>query len=154
MRGTNVLPTVVLVTAAFAVSCSHAPRLDRDPDQVGAFRSEYLLTHPDDPFKKEIMNNQVRRDMSIMQVLAAWGLPNARTEVAKNGSETWTYYAIDKSSREVVGYQLVFDKNRLCHWVISANAGQGLLTPDDLTGLPTVGTTESLTGGLGLEQKP
>ena len=86
-------------------------------------------------------------------VLAAWGLPNMRSEVSKNGSETWTYFAIDETSREVHGYQLVFDKNRLCHWVISDHPGQGILNPEDLTGLPTVGDTQTLPSGMGLEQK-
>ena len=153
MRFANALPTVALVTIAFAVSCSPAPQLVRNPDQVEGFRAQYLMHHPDDPFKNEIMNSQVRKDMTIMQVLAAWGLPNMRSEVSKNGSETWTYFAIDETSREVHGYQLVFDKNRLCHWVISDHPGQGILNPEDLTGLPTVGDTQTLPSGMGLEQK-
>lgn len=154
MRHTNVLPTVVLVTIAFATSCSHSPRLVRESGQVDAFRSQYLLHHPDDPYKKQIVNSQVRKDMSMMQVLAAWGLPNVRSEVAKNGCETWTYFAVEESTREVVGYQLVFDKNRLCHWVMSNRPEMGLVNPEDLTGLPTVGTSQTLPGGMGLEQKP
>jgi hypothetical protein len=78
--------------------------------------------------------------MNFMQVLASCGLPNLRAGGSAEGSETWTYYARDGHTKKVLSYELVFSKNELSNWIIGA-AGPGLLNPDDLTGLPTVGVT-------------
>ena len=140
MRGTSSLGIVVIVVIGFAVSCSHAPQLERTSEQVAGFRSQYLEHHPDDRFKKQILKNEVHKEMNFMQVLAAWGLPNVRNGVDEQGSETWGYFAVDKHSKEVKRYDLVFNRSRLIGWLISDDPGLGLLNPEDLTGLPVMST--------------
>jgi hypothetical protein len=155
MNGARSLGVVAIVSLAFAASCSHAPRLERDSTQVAEFRAQYLKHHPDDPFKEDILNSRVQKEMNYMQVLASWGLPYARTGIADDGTETWSYIAVEAVSREVLRYDLVFTKNRLINWLVSDDLGMGLIYPDDLTGLPTMSTgMDSPSSGLGsLEQK-
>ena len=156
MDGARSLGIVAIGLLVFAASCSHAPRLERNSTQVAEFRAQYLEHHPDDPFKKDILSSRVQKEMNYMQVLASWGLPYARTGIAEDGTETWSYIAVEALSKEVLRYDLVFTKNRLINWLISDNLGQGLIYPKDLTGLPIMSTgMEKSSSGLGsLEQKP
>ncbi len=155
MKRARSLGIVAIVTVAFAASCSHAPRLERNTSQVAEFRAHYLEYHPDDPFIKDILNSRVQKEMNYMQVLASWGLPHARTGIAEDGSETWAYLAVDRVSKAVWRYELVFSKNSLVNWLISNDPGLGLIYPDDLTRLPTMDTDMETSSGLGsLEQKP
>jgi hypothetical protein len=155
MRGARSLGIVAIVTVAFAASCSHAPRLERNTGQVAEFRAQYVKHHPDDPFIKDILNSRVQKEMNYMQVLASWGLPYARTGIAEDGTETWAYIAVEAVSKEVLRYDLVFSRNRLINWLISDDLPPGLIYPEDLTGFPTMDTGLSTSSGLGsLEQKP
>jgi hypothetical protein len=140
----------VIVTVAFAASCSHAPRLERSTGQVAEFRTHYIKYHPDDPFIKDILDSRVQKEMNYMQVLASWGLPYARTGIADDGTETWSYVALEAVSKEVLRYDLVFCKNSLVNWLISDDLPPGLIYPEDLIGFPTMDTGLSGTSsGLG-----
>ena len=140
---------VIGIVVVLTVSCTHAPQLDRTSDQVAGFRTHYLEHNPDDPFKKDIMRGKVHKEMNYMQVLASWGLPNVRTGVAADGSETWGYYAVDKHSKEVRRYDLLFSKNRLITWFIS-NPDQDLHHQDEVADLPVISTSSmTMSSGLG-----
>jgi hypothetical protein len=104
---------------------------------VASFRTQYLETHPNDKFEKQILESEVRKGMNFMQVLASWGLPNKRAIVNDSGNETWTYYAMDEHTKVLTSYELVFGKSQLTHWVIDGGA-PGLT---NLTGVPTVSST-------------
>ena len=151
MKAARSLGIVAVLTVAFAASCSHAPVLERNTTQIAEFRAHYLKHHPDDPFMKDILSSRVQKEMNYMQVLASWGLPYARTGIAKDGSETWSYIAIEAVSKEVLRYDLVFAKNSLISWLVSDNPPLGLIYPDDLTGFPTIDTGMGATGPGSLE---
>ena len=156
MKVTVSLGVVAIAAGLFAASCSHAPRLERNSEEVAGFRAHYLEYHPHDPFKKQILKSEVHKDMSYMQVLASWGLPNLRSGNAEEGSEVWAYYAVDEHSKELRNYQLAFYRNRLIIWQITNDPGIGLVHPDDLTGLPVVDSSSmTMSSGLGsLGSKP
>lgn len=155
MKAARSLGIVAILTVVFAAACSHAPVLERNTTQVAEFRAHYLEYHPDDPFIKDILSSRVQKEMNYMQVLASWGLPYARTGIADDGTETWSYVARDLVSKEILRYDLVFTKNRLINWLISGDLPLGIIYPEDLTGFPTMDTGLSTSSGLGsLEQKP
>jgi hypothetical protein len=147
------LVALAAVIVVLAVSCTHAPQLNRTSDQVLEFRTHYLTNNPDDRFKEDIMKSKVHREMNYMQVLAAWGLPNVRTGVADDGSETWGYYAVDDVSRDVRRYDLLFSKNRLVSWYIS-DPDANLLHRDEVSDLPVISTSSmTMSSGLGSTDK-
>jgi hypothetical protein len=128
----------VLAAAVCAVAaCSHAPQLTRHSDQTAVFRAQYLQYYAGDPFEGEIRHGIVHKTMNFMQVLAAWGLPNARTQQSWDGDETWTYFAVDEHSNSLISYDLVFTDGRVDRWVVRHPADMPILPPEDLTGLPT-----------------
>jgi len=154
MKAARSLGIVAILTVVFAASCSHAPVLERNTTQIAEFRAQYLEHHPDDPFMKDILSSRVQKEMNYMQVLASWGLPYARTGIADDGTETWSYIAVESVSKQILRYDLVFTKNSLINWLISDNLPDGLI-PENLTGFPTMDSGLTTSSGLGsLEQKP
>lgn len=131
---------VVVAVALAVVSCAHSPRLSRQSEDVTTLRAEYLNNYPDDEFKQQIINGEVRKGMNIFQVLASWGLPNVRRGVTRGTSESWIYYAVDEHTQKLMSYELVFQKRSLSYWIIDGDVpGLGTLTPRDLIGIPTIG---------------
>ena len=129
-----------IAVVALAAACSHAPQLTRHSDHVLVFRTQYLQHYSGAPFEKEIRNGEIHKSMNFMQVLAAWGLPNVRSQPSPDGNETWTYFSVDEHTSELRSYALVFTKNCLTRWVVSDRSDMSLLTLDDLSGLPRVAT--------------
>lgn len=130
-------PGVLAAAVCALAACSHAPQLTRYSDQTAVFRAQYFQYYSGDPFEGEIRNGIVHKTMNFMQVLAAWGLPNARAQQSGEGNETWTYFAVDENSHSLMSYELVFTESRVARWVVRHPAGMPILPPDDLTGLPT-----------------
>jgi hypothetical protein len=126
----------IVIAVAALVACSPAPQLTRRSEQVDVFRTQYFESYANDPLESEIRKGIVHRRMNFMQVLAAWGLPNIRTGQAV-GDETWTYFAVDEHTQMLVSYELAFTGGSLTRWAIGHSSGMTLLTPDDLSGLPS-----------------
>jgi len=117
---------LVVVTLALAASCSQLPASHRSDEHTTSIRAEYLQNHPDGKYNAYIAEGRVVKGMSVVEVLASWGLPNARRSVAQENSEFWTYYAKDEQTQQIVSYELVFQTKVLAKWVVHAESQTAL----------------------------
>lgn len=144
MRSLVFFAVCLLVLVA---GCSHSPRMIRHTPDVDVYRAEFLRNNPDGKYNQNIVKGEVSKGMTVLEVIASWGLPHVRRGAKPSDTESWTYYTIDEHTHKVVSYELVFVSDQLNRWVIDENVpGQGTLTPKDLIGIPTVGETPI--GGL------
>jgi len=111
---------LVVCAVALVASCSSLPQTTRTPDEMASIRTEYLETHPDGKYNDCIMEGRVVKGMNVLEVLASWGLPNARRGWQHDKTEYWTYNARDEHTKEMVSYELIFDDRVLSKWVVSA----------------------------------
>ncbi len=143
---------LVVVTLVFAASCSKLPPSSRSDEHTTSIRAEYLQNHPEGEHNAYIAEGRVVKGMGIVEVLASWGLPNARRSVAKDNSEFWTYYAKDEQTQQVVSYELVFQAKVLSKWVVHAESqtalGTNKLSPGET---PSVEETLQMGPGAGSE---
>lgn len=146
---------LAVVTLVLAASCSQLPASNRSDEHTTGIRTEYLQNHPDGKYNNYIADGRVVKGMSVVEVLASWGLPNARRAAAKENSEFWTYYAKDEQTQQVVSYELVFLSRVLSKWVVHAESqtalGSNQLIPSET---PTIQETLQLGGGTGDESSP
>ena len=143
----------LIVTLALATSCSKLPPSKRSDEHTTGIRAEYLQNHPDGKYNQHIAEGRVVKGMSIVEVLASWGLPNARRSVAQENSEFWTYYAKDEQTQQIVSYELVFQAKTLSKWVVHAQSetalGTNQLNPGEA---PTIEETLKLGTGSSSEE--
>jgi len=138
----------VIVTLALAASCSKLPPSKRSDEHTTSIRAEYLQNHPDGKYNLHIAEGRVVKGMSVVEVLASWGLPNARRSVAQENSEFWTYYAKDDQTKQIVSYELVFQAKMLSKWLVHAQSEAGLGTNQMKPGeAPTIEETLRLGPG-------
>ena len=144
-----------------AASCSHAPRLATVPAKRDDFRVEYLRNNPDGKHNRHIRNGEITKGMSVIEVLASWGLPNTRRTGQVERNEYWTYYSHDIHTDTYTSYALVFQTRVLSRWVIETDIrpfdalGQRDLLGIHSQGKPqTEGVSGSINEGGALKKKP
>ncbi len=143
------IPLVALV-GIVAASCSHAPRLATAPAMRDDFRVEYLRNNPDGKHNRHIKNGEITRGMSVIEVLASWGLPNVKRTGKVERNEYWTYYSHDKHTDTYTSYALVFQTRILARWVIETGINSyDALVQRDLIGIPSQGRTQPTEGVSG-----
>jgi hypothetical protein len=124
----SVLPTLVAV--ALAASCSQLPQSSRTDDQMTSIREEYLQNHPDGVYNAYIREGRVVKGMGVVEVLASWGLPNARRQAPEGEVEYWAYYARDEQSKQLLNYELIFESKVLNRWSVRTDVPMSLGTTD------------------------
>ena len=135
---------------ALTASCSSLPKSDHLDDGEVGMRAEYLESHPDGEYNAHISEGRVVKGMGAEEVLASWGLPNLRRSWKHDKAEYWTYYAKDEHTGQVVGYELIFDKQLLTRWVVDTNATTSLGT-DPVAGSVNRTVEETLRLGQGAD---
>jgi hypothetical protein len=122
------------VLVAMLAACSQNPQMTV-PEERDQLHHEYLATHPNGKYNKEIMKGEVARGMSNLEVLASWGLPSVRRMSESGDREQWMYIRLDEHSGRVIGYTLMFQDQTLSKWMYDPNlVAMGILTPEDLIG--------------------
>lgn len=120
---------VRIVVAAFVVStlaaCATSPPRRDETQAILEIRADYLRKHPTGPFNVEIARSEVALGMGYYDVLAAWGMPDARLADAERGEERWTY--VIKSDNEVDGvrYDFLFVKQVVVEWESTRDVASG-----------------------------
>jgi hypothetical protein len=152
---------VAALVSALAISCSPLPQTSRTDEQLSSIRAEYLNNHPDGKFNDHIKEGRVVKGMGILEVLASWGLPNARSASESGTSENWAYYAKDEQTNRLVSYELVFEDKVLRRWQVRADLGTGLGTTDTDPGVTRtieetlrLGTDKLSTESTGKKKSP
>ena len=124
----------VVVALALTASCSSLQQSTTlDADQAD-LRAEYLANHPDGKFNDHITEGRVVKGMSIVEVLASWGLPNSRRSWKHDNAEYWVYYAKDEHTGQLMSYELIFSEQLLTRWVVNSDAVAGLGTAETTPG--------------------
>ena len=118
----NLIRCALLIAfgSVWAVSCSQLPESSRSDENMAGIREEYLRNHPDGKFNAFISEGRVVKGMGIFEVLASWGLPNARRSSDDGAEEYWAYFAKDEPTNKIVSYELVFEEKVLTRWVVHA----------------------------------
>jgi hypothetical protein len=89
-------------------------------------REDYLRTFPDGPHNDRIRRGEVVRGMSLYEVLASWGIPDARLVSEKGNQERWVYVLLDDLSMDWVCYEYEFSNNALLDWTTTRSVSNGL----------------------------
>jgi hypothetical protein len=110
----------LIATALFASCATHPPARDAD-DHTLDFRTDYLQTHPNGPFNRSIERGEITLGMGYEDVLASWGIPDARERSEAQWQERWTYTVTDPWNRDWVRYDIIFEKGALSTWEIMRN---------------------------------
>ena len=100
------------------IACSHTPRSMNDDLTVQRMREESLREHPGGPFNQYITRGEVVRGMSVLEVSAAWGLPETRRPSKDHKAEYWTYFSEDEISGDWSRYTLTFEETKLADWYV------------------------------------
>lgn len=133
----------LIATLALASCATHPPFRDVD-DSVRELRAEYLAANPYGQFNLNIERGEVALGMRFEDVLASWGIPDARERAGDRVNERWSYTLVDAWSRDWVRYDLVFEESALASWETMRNVASS----HSITGrLPDAGTTPALPPG-------
>ncbi|HEU4364681.1 MAG TPA: hypothetical protein VFT13_04375 [Candidatus Krumholzibacteria bacterium] len=141
----------LIATLVLASCAGHLPVRDVD-DSVRELRAEYLRSNPHGEFNRNIERGEVAPGMRFRDVLASWGIPDARERTGHDARELWTYTIVDEWSRDWVRYDFVFEKETLASWEVMRNvssshsltgqapgAGGAPVLPGNTAGLVTGG---------------
>ena len=149
-RGHFALLLVIAASAGLA-ACATAPPQRVETDAIHDLRADYFRTYPEGPNNDHIRRGEVVRGMSLYEVLASWGIPDARV-VAPEGKERWIYVIQDDLSLDWIAYEYEFHGNAMVDWTTTRNVAKGLpldspdLRHDPLT-LPAWASSGQRTSG-------
>jgi hypothetical protein len=85
-------------------------------DAARQWRAEYLLANPAGQFNRNIECGEVALGMRFDDVVASWGVPDARERTGDGTHERWTYTSADGYNGDWVRYDLFFEKRALSSW--------------------------------------
>lgn len=134
------LAHVLWIVAAFATACATSPPARVETDEIRALREDYLRTFPDGPHNDRIRRGEIVKGMNLFEVLASWGIPDARTVSAEGNQECWVYVLLDNLSLDWIRYDYEFRDNALLDWSTTRNVttGLGLDTPEERVNAMTI----------------
>lgn len=121
----------IIVSAALS-SCATAPPSRTATPAIQELRDDYFRTFPEGPHNDHIRRGEVVKGMSLFEVLASWGIPDARVVSEQGDRERWIYVLLDELSMDWIGYEYEFTANALIDWSTTRNVSNGLSldTPD------------------------
>jgi hypothetical protein len=85
---------------------------------VKQMRADYLRDHPDGRFNRYIERGEVVRGMNMLEVSAAWGLPETRRPTEDREVEYWTYFSQDEITGDWCRYTLTFEDKAVSDWYV------------------------------------
>ncbi len=124
-----IVPLLLLLIFLFG-SCAHNPKTFKETESIMQGRQDYVQLHPDGMYNEHILKGEVVKGMNLMEVLASWGLPNARRRSEGGSREYWTYYTQEEQSGDIREYELVFKEQSLVRWKITLSVAEGGYHPE------------------------
>ncbi len=112
---------VWLIATLALASCASRPPVREADDSVRLLRAEYLQANPGGEFNPNIQRSEVALGMRFEDVVASWGIPDARERNGDGVRERWTYTVTDRWNGDWVRYDLVFEKKALASWETMRN---------------------------------
>jgi hypothetical protein len=143
----NLACTVWLVAAASLIGCASSPPSRPETAAIRELRADYFRTFPEGPNNDHIQRGEVVRGMSLFEVLASWGIPDARVVATEGNHERWIYVLLDDLSLDWICFEYEFQGNALVDWTTTRNVSNGLSldTPnhrEDALSLPSWATSQ------------
>lgn len=132
-------------------ACATAPPTRTATPAIYELRDDYFRSFPEGPNNEHIRRGEIVRGMSLFEVLASWGIPDARVVPAEGNQERWIYVLLDDLSHDWICYDYEFQGNSLIDWTTTRNVSNGLSldTPDlrrDALSLPAWATSSQVKG--------
>jgi hypothetical protein len=115
------------LAACVLASCAHTPPTRNETTAIRELREDYLRRHPAGRFNDCIARGEVAVGMSFLELLAAWGIPDARERLVDREEERWTYLVREDNWADWVRYDFVFAKAELREWETTRNSAWGSL---------------------------
>lgn len=145
------LAHLVWIAAACLAGCASAPPSRPETDAIRELRDDYFVAFPEGPNNDHIRRGEIVRGMNLFEVLASWGIPDARVVSTEGSQERWIYVLLDDLSLDWICYEYEFAGNSLVDWSTTRNVANGLTldTPDlrrDTLSLPDWATSSQQTG--------
>jgi hypothetical protein len=126
---------LLTLAACLLASCAVSPPRRDETPAIREFRDQYLRSHPVGTFNDMIVRGEIAVGMGYEDVIAAWGLPDAR-EVSKSGEERWSYVLVDDNGVDWMSYDFVFSEKKVVEWERSRNVASAFSAlPDDPRGI-------------------
>jgi hypothetical protein len=122
--------TLAAIVASVVASCATGPPRRGETPAILEMRADYLSAHPAGRYNAEISRGEVVVGMGFYDVLAAWGMPDARA-VADSSQERWTYVLKDDNDVDWVRYDFLFAERAVVEWETSRNSGSGFAVIED-----------------------
>jgi len=120
-----------VILASFFAACANVPPRRDDTPEILVIREDYLRSHPNGPFNPEIARGEIAVGMGYTDVLAAWGMPDARVADPDMEEEQWTYVLHSDNGVDWVRYDFLFANRLVAEWESSRNVGSGFATIRD-----------------------
>jgi hypothetical protein len=140
----------LIATLALA-SCASRPPVREADEAVRQLRADYLHANPGGQFNPIIQRGEVALGMRFDDVVASWGIPDARERKGDGVHERWTYTVTDAWNGDWVRYDLLFEQKALASWETMRNVASShpLSGRDAAPLLPPLPAANSagLTGG-------
>jgi len=115
-----------LLAVACLAACATAPPSRPDTPAIRELRADFLRTFPEGRYNDHIQRGEVVKGMSLFEVLASWGIPDARVIATDDNRERWVYVVVDDASLDWLRYDYLFNGNVLLDWEITRNVTTGL----------------------------
>ena len=115
----------LLAVAGLAACATTAPSRPETP-AIRELRADYLRAFPEGRFNDHIQRGEVVKGMSLYEVLASWGIPDAREVATQDNRERWVYVVVDDASLDWIRYDYLFNGNVLLDWEVTRNVANGL----------------------------
>jgi len=115
-----------MVVSAGLTGCATTPPSRSATPAIYELRDDYFRSFPEGPHNDRIKRGEVVKGMSLFEVLASWGVPDARVVKEDGNSERWIYVLQDDLSLDWVCYDYEFAGNSLVDWTTSRNVANGL----------------------------
>lgn len=113
-----------LAASTLAACATSPPRRDETP-AILEIRADYLRAHPQGPFNGEIARSEIALGMGFYDVLAAWGMPDARVSDHERGEERWTYVLKNGNEVDELRFDFLFVKHVVVDWESSRDVASG-----------------------------
>ena len=124
-RGNLAFVAGIIATACLSGCVTTLPYRSETP-AIRELRDDYFRTCPEGPHNDRISRGEIVRGMSLFEVLASWGIPDARVVATEGNEERWIYVLLDDLSLDWICYEYEFQGNALMDWTSTRKVSNGL----------------------------
>jgi len=125
IRHRHLARALLLATLGLLPACAATPPSRTETTAIREIREEYFRSFPNGRFNDQIVRGRVVKGMSLFEVLASWGIPDARAVKVEDNRERWVYVLVEDNDLDWVRYDFIFRANELVEWEMTRNVASG-----------------------------